>query len=193
MYDLFKDSLVDFSNLILKIDYKILSNTELSSNQKLILSLDYTLKSKKGFNQLLNTQIGELFNIHVNTVSKCRRSLVKEGYCTKKGIRYTITDKYKQLKFKDRRNVLLIGYIYNHKELSSGAKLLWGEYNSINQNDREYFASREYTATRLGCSKESISKWTKQLLDNGLIEYELRSGFASKQKVVSVIDIENLL
>ncbi len=191
MYE-YHNNFNDFASITIKIPSQILSNTELTNNQKIILGLDYTLSLKKGFNKLTNIQISKMLNIHPNIVCKSRKSLVNQNYLKKEKTIYQLTDKYKSFKVKDKRQIILVDYIYTNKHLSTGSKLLWGEYNSFCRTNESYFGSREFTSVRLGCSKESISNWTKELLNEGLIDYQLKSGYCTKQKVVVTKDIPNI-
>jgi Mn-dependent DtxR family transcriptional regulator len=177
---------VSDKKLILKIPSTILSNNILSLSEKLILSLDYTFNLKKGFNKLSNKQLAQLFNIHSNIVSYCRKSLVDKKLLTKDKSTFKITDKHLENKTEqDQREVHLPFEIYNHSKLKAGAKLLWGEYNSISKGYKEYFAKRSYTANRLNVSEESITNWTKQLEQHQLLKkYELRKGYCKSQKVI---------
>lgn len=177
---------VSDKKLILKIPSTILSNNILSLNEKLILSLDYTFNLKKGFNKLSNKQVAQLFNIHSNIVSYCRKRLVDKHFLQKNKSVYRLTDKHLQIKQDfDQRDVYLPFEIYNHSKLNAGAKLLWGEYNSISIGYKEYFAKRSYTANRLNVSEESVTNWTKQLEQHQLLKkYELRKGYCKSQKVI---------
>lgn len=182
--------------LIIEIPFEILSNKELSLNEKLMLGLDFSLKKKLGFNQMTNKKIGELLNLHSNIVGNCRKNLVEKQYLLKKGRQYFLTDRYKNIQEleindaervenKDKRNIKLPIEIYSHKELKTGEKLLWGEYNSISKSIIEYFAKREYTAKRLNVSVESISNWTKALYEKGLLEeYKVISGYCARRKII---------
>ncbi|BEV05936.1 hypothetical protein [Chryseobacterium gambrini] len=182
--------------LIIEIPFEILSNQELSLNEKLMLGLDFSLKKKLGFNQMTNKKIGEILSLHPNIVGYCRKNLLEKQYLLKKGRQYFLTDHYKsiqeleinnaeRLENKDRRNIKLPIEIYSHKELKTGVKLLWGEYNSISKSIIEYFAKREYTAKRLNVSVESISNWTKALYEKGLLEeYRVKSGYCTRQKII---------
>jgi len=190
MYE-YHDNFSDFTNITIKIPSQVLSNTELTNNQKVILGLDYTLSLKKGFNKLTNIQLGKMLNIHPNIVCKARKSLVRLNYLTRDRTIYRLTDKYKSFKVKDKRQIILLGYIYTNRGLSTGSKLLWGEYNSFCRTNENYFGSRKFTSVRLGCSKESVSNWTKELLNEGLIDYQLKSGYCTKQKVVVTKDFPN--
>lgn len=171
--------------LVLKIPATILSSIELSFNEKLILGLNYTYQSKKGYTILNNSRTGQLFNLHPNIISYCRKSLVQKGYLLKDKTKYILTDKHKQYQPKHKREIFLPFEIYNHKQLSTGAKLLWGEYNSFSKGRSEYFARRSYTSTRLNASEESITNWTKQLKEHQLLKkYEHRTGYCTSQKVI---------
>ncbi|MEQ3663782.1 hypothetical protein [Olleya sp.] len=171
--------------LVLKISATVLSSKELSFNEKLILGLDYTYQSKKGYTKLTNSKTGQLLSLHSNIVSYSRKNLIQKGYLTKLKTKYTMTDKHKKLQIEDQREVFLPFEIYSHKRLPTGAKLLWGEYNSISKGRREYFAKRSYTSKRLNASEESITNWTKQLKEHQLLKkYEHRTGYCTSQKVI---------
>lgn len=171
------------AQLILKIPSKILSNNQLSLNEKLILGLDYTLSLKKGYNLLSSKQIGEKLQLHSNTVLLCRKNLLKKGYLTKDKRKYILTDKYEETPISDKREIYIPYEIYTNSKLNTGSKLLWGEYNSLSKGYKEYFAKRKFTADRLNVSEESITNWTKRLFENNLLKkYELRKGYCISQK-----------
>jgi Mn-dependent DtxR family transcriptional regulator len=178
------------NKLTVEIPFEILSSSELSLNEKLIFGLDFSLKSKLGFNQITSKDVGVLFNLHPNIVGDYRKSLLKKGYLTKEGRKYFLTDHYKTAEKseeiqenKDRRNIKIPFEVYSNRALNKGEKLLWGEYNSISKGEKEYFASREYTANRLKVSVESISNWTKSLNEKGLFKkYEIVSGYYTHQR-----------
>ena len=178
----------DGKQLTLKIHPKILSSN-LSFNEKLILGLHYTLSKKKGYNALSINRMGDMFNLHRNVVSYCRKRLLNDGYIEKEQYKYVITGLYKNFETKDRREIYIPFEIYSHKHLTTGAKLLWGEYNSISGGLKQYFASREYTAKRLNASVESVTNWTKQLWDNKLLKSYIHNvGYCKSQKVVVTVD-----
>lgn len=182
--------------LIIEIPFEILSNKELSLNEKLMLGLDFSLRKKLGFNQMTNKKIGEILNLHPNIVGNCRKNLLEKQYLIKKGRQYFLTDHYKtiheaesndtdKIENTDRRNIKLPIEIYSNKDLKTGEKLLWGEYNSMSKSIIEYFAKREYTAKRLSVSVESISNWTKALYEKGLLEeYKVISGYCIRRKII---------
>ena len=171
------------AQLILKIPSKILSNNQLSLNEKLVLGLDYTLSLKKGYNLLSSKQIGEKLQIHSNIVLSCRKNLLKKGYISKDKRKYILTDKYEETPISDKREIYIPYEVYTNKKLNTGSKLLWGEYNSLSKGYKDYFAKRKYTADRLNVSEESITNWTKKLYENNLLKkYELRKGYCVSQK-----------
>lgn len=178
----------------IKILSQIISNKELSINDKLVLSVDYTFSLKNGYNILTNIKVGELLCLHPNIISNCRIRLIKKGYLVKddcdKRI-YRLTDKLDNVDIplingkKDMRTVILPFEIYNHPHLQSGAKLLFAEYNSMRNTEKGYFAKRETSSQRLNVSKGSITNWTKELDLYGLLdEYTIESGFYTKQRNV---------
>ncbi|MEI3791553.1 MULTISPECIES: hypothetical protein [unclassified Chryseobacterium] len=183
------------AKLMIEIPFEILMNSELSLNEKLLLGLDFSLKSKLGFNQITNKDVGGLFNLHPNIIGDCRKSLIEKGYLKKEGRQYFLSDHYKtaekseesneNTKNKDQRNIKLPFEIYSDKTLKTGEKLLWGEYNSISKGEKEYFAKREYTADRLSVSVESVSNWTKSLNERGLFKkYQIVTGYHKHQRKI---------
>lgn len=180
--------------LNLKVSAEILSNTELNLSEKLVLSLDYTLSTKRGYNIITNLSIGELLRLHPNIVSGCRRNLIKKGYLIKddndKRV-YRLTDKLKSVEIplingkKDVRTIVIPFEIYNHPHLQTGSKLLFGEYNSMSKSEKGYFSKRDTTSKRMNVSIGSITNWTKELERfNLLFEYKIKSGYYTKQKTV---------
>lgn len=178
----------------LKVSPEILTNMELSINEKLILSLDYTLSLKKGYNIMTNVDIGKLFKLHKNIVGNCRKSLIEKGYLVKDITdkrKHILTDKLRSVKIPlingktDKRAIIIPFEIYSHPDLETGSKLLWGEYNSMSKTENGYFSKRVTTSKRMNVSVGSITNWTKELDLYGLLkEYQLNSGYYTKQKVV---------
>jgi len=173
----------------IKLHKSIIENKELNSGEKLILSLDYSLSTKLGYNAYTNKDMAELFAMNVNTVGKYRNSLFEKGFVRKEQNGYYITDKYKQTKAKDRRDPKLPPDVYR-KKINTGAKLLWGEYNSLsNKGKKESFAKRGYLANRLNCSEDSITNWFNELVKNDLLsDYRLIGGKGSRQRRVKTVD-----
>ena len=172
-------------HLSLLIPSKILANPDLSLNEKFLLGIDYAFEKKLGYNSMLNTEISKLVKLHPNIISKARRRLVKIGYLHKEKTIYYLLNRAIFTQTKDKRGILLPYPIYNTSDISTGAKLLWGEYNSLSMGYRPYFAKRETTALKLDCSVESITNWTKELFENGFLKsYTVKSGFRQKQKQI---------
>ena len=83
----------NYRYLQIKIPPEVLSNVEMSFNEKIILGLDYTFSLIKGYNVLSNIQIGKMFNLHPNIVGYCRKNLLKNGYLLKDKRSYFLTEK----------------------------------------------------------------------------------------------------
>jgi hypothetical protein len=186
--------------LNIKVPPTILTNRELMDNEKLILSLDYTFSLKIGFNIMTNVDIGKLLSLHENIVGLCRKSLIKKGYLVKdledKRI-HRLTDKLNSVVpivnektgAKYESECILPFEIYNHNEITTGAKLLWGEYNTLSRTEDGYIKKRETTSIIMNVSVGSITNWTKQLSIYGFLkEYEIKSEYYKKQKVVRTIE-----
>lgn len=187
--------------LNIKVSPKILTNKELSENEKLILSLDYTYSFKKGHTIYTNVDIGKLFSLHENIIGLCRRSLITKGYLIKdtkdKRIHY-LTDKLMSVELpiineekqgKYESQCILPFEIYNHSELTTGAKLLWGEYNTLSKTKHGYVKKRKTTSKIMNVSVGSITNWTKQLFDcNFLKVYVVNYGYYTNQKVIRTIE-----
>jgi Mn-dependent DtxR family transcriptional regulator len=173
--------------LIIKIPFKILSSSELSLNDKLILGLDYTFSSKNGSNTMNNKQVSELFHLHTNIVGDCRKRLVAQGYLSKDKQIYFLTSKFEDFlpQLEDERTIYIPSLIYRHPKLRTGEKLLWGEYNSMSEGVKAYFASREYTAKRLDVSKESITNWTNSLEQKKLITILYNIGYCTHLRLIT--------
>ncbi|WP_291105111.1 MULTISPECIES: hypothetical protein [unclassified Flavobacterium] len=185
----------------IKVSPKILTNRELSDNEKLILSLDYTYNSKKGYNIYTNVDIGELLSVHSNIVGLCRKSLIKKGYLVKddedKRI-HRLTDKLKSVEIltineeKQSKYVsecILPFEIFNHSELTTGAKLLWGEYNTLSKTPNGYIKKRETTSKIMNVSVGSITNWTKLLFEYDFLKvYEVNYGYYKNQKVIRTVE-----
>lgn len=178
--------------LNVRIPANILADTDLSFNEKLILGLHYSLDKKRGYVSMTNVGIGKTLNLHPNIVNYCHKNLIKKGFLQKEKRVYTLTDKLQHLPnlSNDNREILIPVEIYS-SSLNTGAKLLWGEYNSISKGIKNYFAKREYTARRIGASEQSITNWTKELESNNFLsEYYHKSGYAVSQKIIVTCTFE---
>lgn len=170
--------------IALIIPSAVLYDHRLSLNDKLVLGIDYCFKKKLDYNSMPNTEIGCLLKLHPNIISKSRRKLLKLGYLRKEKRNYYLNDIDLSVSKEDQRDLIIPFWVY-HSNLSSGSKLLWAEYNSFSNNGKSYYASREFSAKRLGCTKESITNWTKELLQKDFLKYyELKSGYCTKQRSI---------
>jgi hypothetical protein len=191
------------TRLNLKVPYKILSNEELSDNEKLILALDYTLSLKKGYNSYTNVYIGGLFSLHENIIGLCRKSLLKKVYLVKdtndKQI-HRLTNKLESVELpkieeEETKNeiVCIIPFeIYHNPDLTTGSKLLWGEYNTMRNTKKGYFKKRETTSKIMNVSVGSITNWTKLLFKHEFLEvYTVNyNGYYKNQKVIRTIEFK---
>ncbi len=173
----------------IKITASIVENKELSSLSKLILGLGFTYSQMAGYNMLTNKEIAELFSINENTIGKHRKTLLDKGYERNEKGKYYLTDKYKEFKPIHKRDIIIPSEVYK-KRINVGAKLLWGEYNSLsNKGQNEAFAARDYYAARLNCSVDSITNWFMELVDNELLsDYGLFGGRGARQRRVKTVD-----
>lgn len=164
---------------------EIYTNKELSISEKLLLALDYSYNSKKGYTKLSNKWIGKLLNQHQNTVGKNRKSLIEKGYLEKDPIdkrKYIlISEKLKTVELPlikdkaDKRKLILPFEIYNHPNLTDGAKLFWGDVNSLSENKNGYYQQRITAKLRFNVSEDTITNWTKELRTNELLEeYQIK-------------------
>lgn len=184
---------------------EIYTNKELSTSEKLLLALDYSYNSKKGYTQLSNKWVGKLLNQHQNTVGKNRKSLIEKGYLEKdstdKRKYILISEKLKTVKLPlikgktDRRKLILPFEIYNHPNLTDGAKLFWGDVNSLSENKDGYYQQRITAKLRFNVSEDTITNWTNELQTNELLkEYQIKfdERTAVKYRKMKTKDVSDL-
>ncbi|MDG3582952.1 hypothetical protein [Galbibacter pacificus] len=161
------------STICLIIPQTVLSLKTLKPNDKLVYGIHYALSKKKGYTRYTNVSIARMLGIHPNLVGQAQMNLIEAHLIEKNEAGYVIV---KNELYQKERNIYIFYPVYSYK-LNPGAKLLWGEYNSFSKGREVYFASREYSALRLGVSVQSITAWTKQLFKEGfLTRYETHSG-----------------
>ncbi len=163
-----------------------LSSQKLSFNEKLLLGLYHTHQNKLGFTAMTNKDIGDLFSLHTNIVGYCRKSLLEQGYITIEKRKVYIAEKIVEdpIELIDNRAILIPKQIYQAK-IPTGAKLLWGEYNSFSMSKKPYFATREYTAKRLNASMESITQWTKLLEGQHFLTQNYIIGYGKYERQIT--------
>lgn len=183
-------------NITIYIPKTILENKELNPLEKILLSITFSLsrKGKLGFNSYSNNYLSELLSVDSNSLGTHRKRLIQLGYERKeKGGKYfldrEISDGFQQGR---GGGTILPPQIYKLKKLSSGAKLLWSLYNSLEKGTKGYCnAKRETLAKRLNCSVESITGWADKLNERDLFtHFELLSGNNSRQRVVKTRKFE---
>jgi len=174
-----KQLILSIPSTIISLPYK-----QLSYCGKLIHGITFKLHEKDNCNSYSNKDIASMLNINVKAVSKSRKQLVLLGIEKKVGRKYSVAIDFKSSNKGDKRDIYIPYEVYN-SNLSAGAKVLWGEYNSFSKGEHDYFAKRDTTCNKIGCSKTSISNWTKDLFNGGFLEdYYVKSGYCSNQKIV---------
>ena len=94
---LFKEN----KQLVLKIPATILSNTQLSFNEKLILGLYYSFQSKKGYNILSNIKVGQIseslyfYRSHNQRLGIQKKNLNKEDKIPEESIIHQKINEYR--------------------------------------------------------------------------------------------------
>lgn len=178
--------------LTLILPSQILSDTSLTSNEKIVIGFDFSLFRKRGYNSYRNNQISKQLNLHVNSISNCRIALVRKGFLNKSGRNYQLTERSIEILQRNNQIIHLPYEIYSIAKLGSGEKLLWGLYNSVSRGLHDYFAKRETTARNLGVSEKSITTYTQKLYQNGLLKlYKHNYGYCSSQTVIVTCDFIN--
>lgn len=175
--------------LTLVLPSKILSNSLLSSNDKIVIGFDFALYNKRGYNNYLNSQLSKHLNLHVNSISNSRIALVKKGFLNKSGRNYQLTERSIEILQSNNQIIHLPYEVYSIAKLGSGEKLLWGLYNSVSRGLYDYFAKRETTARNLGISEKSITAYTQKLYRKGLLKlYKHHYRYCSSQTVIVTCD-----
>jgi len=157
---------------------------DLSNNEKIVLGFIYSMCNIGGFMNMSYKRIANYLNLSSNTISTTMKQLVELTFIQKLDKGYVLSNEVVEaIDLRKERTILLPFEIFNSK-LNAGAKILWGEYNSISKGVKPYYASRQYTAQRLHMNKSSISSWTTVLKDKQFLTYELYSGYKFRKKVV---------
>ncbi|WP_026836539.1 hypothetical protein [Gillisia sp. JM1] len=178
--------------LSLVIPSKILSETSLTFNDKILLGFDCALSNKLGYNNYTNNHLSSFLNLHINSISNSRKALVENGYLFKTGRKYHLSEKSLKILEGDNQIIYLPFAVYNLKTIKSGEKLLWGLYNSVSRGFKDYFAKRLTTANNLSMSVETVTKYTKALNQAGLLKlYTHNSGYCSNQTVIVTCEVFN--
>lgn len=157
---------------------------ELSNNEKIVLGFIYSMCNIGGYMNMSYKRIANYLNLSNNTISTTMKQLVELTFIQKTDKGYILSNEVVEaIDLRKERTILLPFEIFNSK-LNAGAKILWGEYNSISKGKKPYYASRQYTAKRLHMNKSSISSWTTLLKDKQFLTHELYSEYKFRKKVV---------
>lgn len=171
----------------LVIPTPILSSKGLKDSDKLVFGLHYAYFKKNGITTITQKRMGEILQLHANMISKSNKTLednqliqkVKGGFEVVK----TIVDQLQKVE-KTTEEIILPFEVYS-KDLNIGAMLLWGEYNRYRDSEKGYFVEREKTAQYIGSSEASVSNWTTELYENGMLdEYTVNYGEKGSERIV---------
>lgn len=158
---------------------------KITTNEKIVLGLIYSLNEIGGITTMSNKRIAEYLCLTENTISTTLKNLRELTFIEKQSKGYVLSEEVRLAVNSSGERAILIPFEVFHSKLPSGAKLLWGEYNSISKGEKLYHASREYISKRLKISESSISNYTTLLYDNQfLIKNELFSGYKFKKRGV---------
>jgi len=158
---------------------------KITTNEKIVLGFMYSLNNIGQITTMSNKRIAEYLCLSENTISTTLKSLKQLTFIEKLSKGYVLSEEVQQSVNSSKERSILLPFEVFHSKLPSGAKLLWGEYNSLSKGERAYFGSRKYISGRLRISESSISNYTTLLYDNQfLIKNELFSGYKFKKRSV---------
>lgn len=157
----------------------------ITANEKIVLGFIYSLNKIGEITKMSNKRIAKYLCLSENTISTTLKSLQELTFIEKQSKGYVLSEEVKQAVNSSGERSILLPFEVFHSKLPSGAKLLWGEYNSLSKGEKAYFGSRKYISKRLRISESSISNYTTLLYDNQfLIKNELFSGYKFKKRSV---------
>lgn len=158
---------------------------KITNNEKIVLGFICSLNNIGNITSMSNKRIAEYLCLSENTVSTTLKSLQQHTFIEKKLKGYVLSEEAQQSIDSSKERLIVLPFEIFHSQLPSGAKLLWGEYNSFSKGENVYFASRKFVSERLRISESSISNYTTLLYDNNfLIKNELFSGYKFKKRSV---------
>lgn len=100
------------------------------------------------------------------------------------------------MEFEDNRKgyfAIIPASIRYDQELSSNAKLLYGEITAL-CNERGFcWATNEYFANLYGVSKKSITRWIASLVDRGYLELAFDYESESNKKLKRIIKLKDIV
>lgn len=169
----------------------ILIRKEIKPKYKLVFGLHYAYFKKGQSTWESNIEIAKRLSIHPNTIGNIHTLFEDNNMLIKQNGAYEVVKQtIEQLEKSDIGvEEIIIPYEVYSKQLSAGAMLLWGEYNRFRDTEKGYFVEREKTAKYLGSSIASITNWTKELDENGMLEqYDINYGRKGSQRIIRTKD-----
>jgi DNA-binding CsgD family transcriptional regulator len=158
---------------------------KITTNEKIVLGFICSLNKIGKITTMNNKRIAEYLCLSENTISTTLKSLQQLTFIEKQLKGYVLSEEAQQSIDSSVERSILLPFEVFHSQLPSGAKLLWGEYNSLSKGEKVYYASRKFISDRLRISESSISNYTTLLYDNQfLIKNELFSGYKFKKRSV---------
>lgn len=158
---------------------------KITTNEKIVLGFIYSLNNIGGVTAMSNKRIAEYLCLSENTISTTLKSLQQLDFIVKQQKGFVLSLEVQQSVYSSKERRVLLPFEVFHSKLPSGAKLLWGEYNSLSKGEKAYFGSRKYVSERLRISESSISNYTTLLYDNQfLVKNELFSSYKFKKRSV---------
>ena len=171
-------------NFNIKIPFEILE-LNITTNEKIVLGFIYSLNNIGGITTMSNKRIAKYLCLSENTISTTLKSLRELTFIEKLHNGYVLSEEVQQSVNSLKKRAILLVYEVFHSDLPSGAKLLWGEYNSISMGVKVCQTSRKEITKRLRISGSSISTYTTLLYDNQfLVKYELFSDYKFRKRGV---------
>ncbi len=157
----------------------------ITTNEKIVLGFICSLDNKAGITTMSNKRIAKYLCLSENTISTTLKSLQELTFIEKQSKGYVLSEEVQKASFSSGERSILLPFEIFHSKLPSGAKLLWGEYNSFSKGEKVCTAGRKYISERLKISESSISNYTTLLYDNQfLVKNEIFSGYKFKKRGV---------
>jgi len=158
---------------------------DLSFNSKIILGLIHTSVKKIGEMRMTNKRIAKYLCLSENTVSTTMRNLIELTFIEKRDKGYILSNEVVEAVESRKERAILLPFEIFHSKLPPGAKILWGEYNSLSKGVKPYNKTNEFISKRLNIGKSTITMFTKRLHKDGfLTKYDVYSDYEFKERIV---------
>src|SRR5690606_31519425 len=129
---------------------------DLTPNLKIVLGFIYSVCEKRGYVNMTNKRISRYLCLTENTISTTMKELRQLTFIQKTDKGDVLSSEVQQTIQQRKDRTILIPFEVFNSKLPPGAKILWGEYNSLSKGKKPYYASREYTSKRLNMNKSRI-------------------------------------